>query len=118
MISLLRDLAPIITGVLMLAGVIYTATLGGRNATKEATKAPYEAMRERLEALESRDEDRYKQITELRDEVDTLRSERHEDRTLIRQLFDWLDANVYGEHHFTRPGWLVNEQAKRPADGD
>lgn len=90
----------VLLGLLTLAGVIAGGVIAGRYAERkarvEATASPYEALAERVTALEKR--------------IATLEAERDRDRAYIRAIVPWVD------HHKSTalfpppipPAWLTD----------
>jgi len=88
----------LILGLLTLAGVIFGAIITGRYAERkariEATESPYEALMERVTALEKR--------------LTVLEEERDRDRAYIRAVVPWVDehAHVARRQPPPPPAWL------------
>lgn len=89
----------VLLGLLTLIGVVASAVLAGRYAERkaqiEAKASPYEALAERVAALEQR--------------ITTLENERDRDRAYIRLAVPWIDRHI--EHAAfpppEPPDWLT-----------
>ena len=108
----------IIVAAISAIGVIvaawFTKQSSQKNARLEVTKSPYEALSARISVLEP-------QVGELRNDIEQLQDERAElrqdiasmrleqlsDRSLLREMFDYLERNFPDRTFpFHRPEWM------------
>ena len=108
----------IIVAAISTIGVIvaawFTKQSSQKNARLEVTKSPYEALSARISVLEPQVGELRNDIeqlqderAELRQEIATVRMEQRTDRSLLREMFDYLERNFPDRNFpFRRPSWM------------
>ena len=77
-----------------------TNRASGKNAKTVAEASPYAALAERTTILEA-------QVGEHRNKIERLEDERRADRSLIVEIFTYLERNFPGRTFpFHRPEWM------------
>ena len=108
----------IIVAAISTIGVIvaawFTKQSSQKNARLEVTKSPYEALSARISVLEPQVGELRNDIeqlqderAELRQEIASMRLEQRSDRSLLREVFDYLERNFPDRNFpFRRPSWM------------
>ena len=108
----------IIVAAISTIGVVvaawFTKQASQKNARLEVTKSPYEALSARISVLEPQVgelrhdiEELQDERAELRQEIATMRLEQRTDRSLLREMFDYLERNFPDRNFpFRRPSWM------------
>ena len=109
----MTDTAPdptIIVAVFVFFGTVVASWLAARASirvkTLEGRQTPYDALANRVLALEKSDAEKGAELSALRDQVGRLKRESREDRDYIARAARWIDHHQPGQYPPpTPPPW-------------
>ncbi len=104
----------VISGIGVIVAAWFTKQSSQKNARLEVTKSPYEALSARISVLEPQVGELRNDIeqlqderAELRQEIASMRLEQLSDRSLLLEMFDYLERNFPDcNFPFRRPSWM------------